>query len=154
LANLFIQTYFNLLSTYGKFKGNSDKVNASISKVSSTRKPFEVTIALLDEMRNIAKSKEAKFMIVATDRWWNSPSGESYKDFIDTLKANGFLVLDVESMQGFDPGEMRIPDGGHWNRAGHVFVAKQIKNFIENNRLLNRPQNQDIMADHSKSRTD
>jgi hypothetical protein len=96
-------------------------------------------------MRNMATSKDAQFMIVATDRWWNSPSGETYKDFIDTLKAGGFLVLDVESMQGFDPEEMRIPNDGHWSRAGHEFVAEKIKDFIESNRLLNQPQNQDIM---------
>jgi lysophospholipase L1-like esterase len=138
-ANLSIQTYFNLLSSYGKLKTNSDKVNTSISKVSSTRKPFEVTTALLAEIRNIAKSEEAKFMIVATDRWWNNPSEETYKDFIDILNAKGFLVLDVESTQGFDPEEMRIPDDGHWSRVGHEFVAKKIKNFIESNGLLSQP---------------
>jgi hypothetical protein len=51
-------------------------------------------------MRKTAKSKDAKFMIVSNDRWWNSPPGVTYKDFIDKLHAEGFLVLDVESMLG------------------------------------------------------
>ena len=78
-------------------------------------------------------------MIVSTDRWWNSPSKETYKDFINTLQTDGFLVLDVESMPGFDPVEMLIPDDGHWNRAGHEFVAEKIKEFIETYQLLNHP---------------
>ena len=78
-------------------------------------------------------------MIVATDRWWNSPSRETYKDFINTLRAEGFLVLDVESMPGFDPEVMLIPDDGHWNQAGHKFVAEQIQGFIESSQLLDKP---------------
>ena len=75
-------------------------------------------------------------MIVTTDAWWNSPTGETYREFIDTLRTAGFLLLDVESMLGFDPGAMQIPEDGHWNQAGHEFVAKKIKDFIENNQLL------------------
>jgi lysophospholipase L1-like esterase len=90
-------------------------------------------------MRNIAESEEARFMIVATDRWWNSPSEETYDDFIDTLQTEGFLVLDVEAMPGFDPKEMLIPDDGHWSRAGHEFVAEKIKDLIESNQLLSQP---------------
>ena len=77
-------------------------------------------------------------MIVATDRWWNSLSEESYEAFIDTLKSKGFLVLDVESMPGFEPGEMLIPDDGHWSGAGHEFVAEKIQDLIEANQLLSQ----------------
>jgi hypothetical protein len=144
LAYFLVQRYFDLLSFYRKnLRGSADNANASVSGVSSAGEPFGLTIALLDEMRNIAESKEAKFMIVATDRWWNGPSGQTYKDFIDTLQTEGFSVLDVEAMPGFDPGEMLIPDDGHWSRAGHEFVAEKIKGLIESNRLLSQPQNQD-----------
>jgi lysophospholipase L1-like esterase len=142
LAYFFVQRYFDLRSFYRDFNINPDKANISASNLSSAGKPFELTLALLDEMRNITKSKGAEFMIVATDGWWNSPSGESYQDFINTLKANGFAVLDVELRPGFDPGEMHILNDGHWNRAGHEFVAKEIKDFIKSNRLLNQPQQQ------------
>lgn len=141
LANLFVHRYFNLLSSYKKFKDNLHKTNPSVFRTSPTKKSFELTIMLLDEMNNIAKLKGAKFMIVATDRWWHSPSGETYQDFIDTLKASGFLVLDVESMPGFNPTDMLIPHDGHWSIAGHQFVAEQIENFIESHRLLSEPHN-------------
>jgi lysophospholipase L1-like esterase len=136
LAYFLVQRYFDLLAFYRNFRVNADNANSSVSGISSAREPFGLTIALLDEMRNIAESKEARFMIVATDRWWNGPSGQTYKDFIDTLQTEGFSVLDVEAMPGFDPGEMLIPDDGHWSRAGHEFVAEKIKDLIESKQLL------------------
>jgi hypothetical protein len=87
----------------------------------------------------MAESRQAKFMIVATDRWWNSPAKETYQDFILALQTEGFLVLDVESMPGFDPEVMLIPDDGHWSRAGHEFVSKKIKALIETQQLLCQP---------------
>ena len=142
LAYLIVQRFFDVLSFYTNSGVNSDNETSSVSGLRSAPEPFGLTIALLDEMRNIAESKEAKFMIVATDRWWNSPSGETYKDFIDTLRTEGFLVLDVESMPGFNPGEMLIPDDGHWSKAGHEFVAERIRDLIESNQLLSQRQDQ------------
>ena len=93
----------------------------------------------LDEIKAIAESKKAGFMIVATDTWWNGPSGATYADFIRTLQTEEFLVLDVEAMPGFDPAEMLIPDDGHWSREGHKFVADRIKDFIESHQLIDQP---------------
>ena len=147
LFYFLVQRYFDLLSVYRNFRVNSDSVNYSVSRINSAREPFGTTITLFHEISNVAELMGAKFMIVATDRWWNSPSGETYKDFIEALHFEGFLVLDVESMPGFDPGEMLIPDDGHWSPGGHRFVAKKIKNFIEINQLLNQPQKQDIKSE-------
>jgi lysophospholipase L1-like esterase len=141
LAYFLVQRYFDLLSLYGKIKANSDQANSPVSDISAHSEPFKLTIALIDEMRNVAESRKAKFMIVATDQWWNSPSRETYKDFINALRAEGFLVLDVESLPGFDPEVMRIPNDGHWNQAGHEFVAEKIKALIESSQLLSLPQN-------------
>ena len=138
LVYFLAQRYFDLLSLYGRLKANSDHVNSPGSGVNAKNEPFKLTIALIDEMRNIAESKKAKFMIVTTDRWWNSSSGETYKDFIDTLQAKGFLVLDVEAIPGFEPEKMLIPNDGHWNWYGHEFVAEKIKDFIESNRLIDQ----------------
>ena len=140
LAYFLIQRYFELLTLYSKFKANSGQANSPALGTSAEKEPFELTIALIDEIRNIAESRNTKFMIVATDRWWNSPSGETYKDFINTLQNEGFLVLDVESISGFDPEVMLIPDDGHWNQAGHKFVAEQIKALIEHRQLLSQPK--------------
>src|SRR5688500_5619994 len=142
LSYFLVQRYFDLLSVYGRLKVNSDHANSPVSGISAKSEPFKLTIALIDEMRNIAESRKAKFMIVATDRWWNSPSRETYKDFINTLRTEGFLVLDVESMPDFEPEEMLIPNDGHWNQSGHEFVAEKIKALIETHQLLSQPQNQ------------
>jgi lysophospholipase L1-like esterase len=139
LAFFLAQRYFDLLSLSAKSKLHSDHANLPLSSVNAEREPFKLTLALVDEIRNIAESRKAKFMIVATDRWWNSPSRETYKDFINTLRTEGFLVLDVESMPGFDPEEMLIPEDGHWNPAGHRFVTEKIKTLIKTRQLLSRP---------------
>ncbi len=138
LAYFLVRRYFDLHSFYSNLKNNSDTVSASAASISPAKDSFGLSIALLDEVRKTADSMGAKFMIVATDRWWNDPSGETYKDFIDTLQTEGYLVLDVESMPGFDPGEMLIPNDGHWSSAGHEFVAKKIKEFIESNQTAYR----------------
>jgi len=139
LAYFLVQRYFDLLSLYSKLKANSDHASSPGSGINAEKESFKLTMALLDEIRNIAESRKAKFMIVATDRWWDSPSGETYKDFISTLRAEGFLVLDVESMPGFDPEVMLIPNDGHWNQVGHKFVAEKIQAFIESGQLLGKP---------------
>jgi lysophospholipase L1-like esterase len=143
LAYFLVQRYFDLLSVYGKIKVNSDHANSPAAGTSAKSEPFKLTIALIDEMKKIAELRKAKFMIVATDRWWNSPSRETYKDFINALQNEGFLVLDVESMPGFDAEEMLIPNDGHWNQSGHEFVAEKIRALIGTQRLLGRTQNQE-----------
>jgi lysophospholipase L1-like esterase len=143
LFYFLVQRYFDILSVYRNFKANSDATNSLASGINTTKTPFGMTIALLHEINKISELMGARFMIVTNDRWWNGPSGETYKDFIDTLHSEGFLVLDVESMAGFEPDVMIIPGDGHWNSAGHDFVAKKIKDFIESNQLLLQPQNQD-----------
>lgn len=139
LAFFLVQRYFDIRSLYAKSKANSDQTDLSASGKKAEKEPFELTIALIDEIRNIAESKNAKFMIVTTDRWWNYPSEETYEDFVTTLQDEGFLVLDVESMPGFDREEMLIPDDGHWNQAGHAYVAEKIKALIRAHQLLNQP---------------
>jgi hypothetical protein len=90
-------------------------------------------------MRTVAASKQANFLTVATSRWWNASGGSTYADLLSTLQANGFSPLDVEAMPGFDPAKMLIPDDGHWNAAGHEFVAQKIEAAIESNQLLSLP---------------
>jgi lysophospholipase L1-like esterase len=137
------QRYFDLLSLYNKAKGPPEYENLPTSGVRAEREPFKLTLALIDEMRTIAELRKAKFMIVATDRWWNHPSEATYQDFINALQTKEFLVLDVESMPGFDPAEMLIPDDGHWNQAGHKFVAGEVEALIETHQLLRLHQNQE-----------
>lgn len=139
LAYFLVLRYFDIIALYGKLKSNSDHAPSPESDTEPEREPFILTITLIDEIKNTAESRNATFMIVATDQWWNYPSGETYSDFVTTMQSEGFLVLDVESIPGFDPKEMLIPDDGHWNKSGHEFVAKRIKDFIESNRLIDQP---------------
>jgi len=146
LFYFLVLRYFDLRSAYQNFRASSDATTSDAatsfaSAINTTKAPFGLTIDLLHEIDKISESMGARIMVVATDRWWNSPTGETYKDFINTLYSEGFLVLDVESTPGFDPGEMLIPDDGHWSPAGHEFVARKIKDFIESNQLLALPQN-------------
>ena len=136
LAYFLVQRYFDALSIYSRSKTNSDQANSPVSSSNAETEPFRLTIALIDEIRNVAESRKAKFMIVATDRWWNGPPGQTYHNFIDQLKSAGFFVLDVEALPSFDPNEMVIPQDGHWNEVGHAFTAEAIKAFIEKAQLL------------------
>ncbi len=139
LAYFLVQRYFDIRSSFGKIRGNSAHTSPSESAASRPEDPFKLTITLIDEMRAIAESRHAKFMVVTNSQWWNSRSGENYHDFVADLRAHHFLVLDVESMPGFEPEEMLILGDGHWSQAGHKFVAKEIKALIENRHLLKQP---------------
>lgn len=139
LTYFLVQRYFDLRSFIGKMKAKSDQSNSQAAGVGVEIEPFELTIALLDEIRTIAESRNAKFMIVATDNWWNSPSEDTYDDLLTAMRKNGFLVLDVESVPGFDTEKMTIPNDGHWNQSGNEFVAKEVEALIEAERLLDQP---------------
>ena len=139
LAFFLVQRYFDLKSLYGKSTVNSDRENPPAPGLDDETEPFKLTIALINEIRNVAESHNSQFMIVTTDRWWNYPSAETYHDFLTKLQNEGLVVLDVESMPGFDPDKMLIPDDGHWNRAGHQFVAKNIKSLIETQQFISQP---------------
>jgi hypothetical protein len=136
LAYFLVQRYFDALSVYNRWKASSNHVNSPVSNINAKKEPFRLTIALIDEMRKIAESRQAKFMIVATERWWNASPGETYHDFIDELQTRGFLVLDVEALPNFDPDKMVIAEDGHWNGAGHAFAAEAIETLIERDELL------------------
>lgn len=136
LAYFLVQRYFDIRSFYGNLRVKAGNANAPESSTSSDHHALELTIALLDEIKATAESKKSGFMIVATDRWWNGPSGATYAHFISSMQKEEFLILDVEAMPGFYPAEMLIPNDGHWSREGHKFVADQIKDFIESNRLI------------------
>lgn len=139
LAYFVVQRYFDVLSLYGKLKANSDDTSSSALPTSAPTAPFKLTIALIDELRDITEARKAKFMIVTTDSWWNSRSSDTYQDFITALQTEHFLVLDVAAMPGFDPAEMLIPDDGHWNQSGNDFVAEQLKALIETDELWSLP---------------
>lgn len=141
LAYFLTQRYFDLRSWYGKNNGASAQVHLTNTEPSleAEKNPFQTTLALVDEIQNLAESNDSEFMIVATDRWWNYPDAETYTDLMEILHNQEYLVLDVESMPGFKIESMLIPEDGHWNASGQKYVAKEIQNVIEQHQLLNLP---------------
>lgn len=109
------------------------------SRTGDPEKPFEITVALLHEIERAAKSSGAEFMIVATNMSSDRRIGEAYRRIVDTMKAEGFRTIDVQSCRGFDPGMMTYSVDGHWNKAGHGFVADTIWNYIRDGHLLDVP---------------
>jgi lysophospholipase L1-like esterase len=111
--------------------------------------PFALTRGLLSEIREVARARDAAFMIVSTPRYWMNvpaPRGSgraegTYQDLMQSLRADGFLLLDVESGPGWDRNGMTIPRDGHWNAAGHEFLAGEVQRFIARHRLLDDPAN-------------
>lgn len=136
LTYFLVQRYFDLLALNASRQQPSPGTSQPGPGVNAAGQPFELTIALLDEIRGIAESGQAEFMIVATDRWWNGPTGTSFPEFIEALEAADFPVLDVEALPGFELEAMVIPGDGHWNSAGHAFVADALKTVIETKDLL------------------
>ena len=143
LFYFLVQRYFDLHSFYRDLRFQSDVSFHPDTGSGGAGQPFELTMALIREIRDIAASNDASFIIVATDSWWNGPPGWTYSEFIDTLHAEGFIVLDVKSIPGFIPEKMLIPDDGHWNSAGHQFVAGAIEDFIDDHQELIHQRNQD-----------
>jgi len=97
-------------------------------------KPFRLTLKIIGEIRKIADTLPAKFMIVSTSKFWMTT--ESYADFITALKADRFPVIDIESCKGYFDEQMELPGDTHWNKTGHRFVAKEIFQFISDKELF------------------
>lgn len=141
LFYFLIRQYFDVRSLIGQRNDTPDNASTAPTEIRPAPEPFAVTMALLNEMRDGAEAEGAEFLIVATERWWNGRSEESYEALMARLEREGFWVLDVDSAPGFEPGEMLIPEDGHWSGAGHLFVAEKIKELIEANELVGHSQN-------------
>lgn len=139
VANFLVQRYFELLVLYQTAERGLNPAGTPAGPTGAATEPYELTLALLNEMRSIANAQQAGFMIVANNHWWNGSAEQTYAGLLAALQKEGFPVLDVEARPGFDPQAMLIPDDGHWNAAGHAFVAAEIKQFVETNRLLAQP---------------
>lgn len=100
--------------------------------------PFGLMRAIVDEVRSVARQNGAGFMMVSTPRYWigDEMAGGSYEDLVAAIRSAGILLLDVESLPGFDHASMVIPDDGHWSPEGHVFLAEELAGIIEQQQLL------------------
>ena len=101
---------------------------------SSDDTSYDLTVALLRKLRKVVEAHDARLLIVSAYEW--QENGKSSRELSDLLRADGFLVIDVERTPGFDPDTMIIERESHWNATGHAFVAKAIEDAIEENNLL------------------
>jgi len=102
----------------------------------SAASPYALTTALIERMRDTATAGGARFLVVATGMFWSGGSPGTFEDLLTELTSRHFDILNIEADPGFQPQAMRLPGDGHWNAAGHDFVAKQILHFIERRELL------------------
>ena len=87
--------------------------------------PHRLTRALVSAIRAEAERTGASFRVVADPAFWFSPQG-SHPRLVEELRAAGHEVLDMAVAPGFDHEAMRIPGDGHWNAAGHRYVADEL----------------------------
>jgi hypothetical protein len=89
------------------------------------KNPHRLTVALVDAMRNEARSVGASFLVVANAQFWFSPNGSYERLLVELRRAGGDVIdlIDVESHPGWDADAMQIPGDGHWNGVGHAFVS-------------------------------
>jgi len=108
------------------------KENGTFAK--EKKEEYLLTRALIARLQAGAENIGAGFLVVTLPRWWTSPG--TYEEFVEYLRQDGHDVLDVEALAEFDFKSMTIPGDGHWNAAGHRFVAEQIRKHIHARRLL------------------
>lgn len=98
------------------------------NSVPDPESPHRLTVALIDAMRNEARSVGASFLVVANSQFWFSPNG-SYERLLVELRQAGSAegdvidLINVESQPGWDADAMQIPGDGHWNGTGHAFAS-------------------------------
>jgi hypothetical protein len=148
LAYLSIQRLFDLRAMLAAGRERTAHASAAASGAEPSEPPFALTMALLNELRASAQARGARFLIVATDHWWNNPTEATYSDLVAALASQVLPVLDVESMPGFDRVSMLTPGDGHWNKAGHAFVAEQVADAIVAQALLGSPPGSPRLSGH------
>jgi lysophospholipase L1-like esterase len=107
--------------------------------------PFALMRTIVQEIRDVSAERNAEFVMVSTPRYWigDEFAGGSYDELIASIRSAGIHVLDVESHAGFHGASMVIPNDGHWNAAGHAFVARELQRFIEEHGLLDHVSGED-----------
>ena len=104
------------------------------------RQPFPLTLALIREIEKVASAGGARLAIVTNSIYWaHWPDGD-YEDFVDQLRLAGYLVLDIDSLPGYEKSRLQITGDRHWNVEGHQLVGRAIGAWLDENQLLDPPQ--------------
>ena len=93
--------------------------------------PVQLTLALVEQMRQVALGQGARLLVVAVCH-----HDDPCKDVVRGLAEKNFPILALDDFKGYSPADMVISGDEHWNSVGHAFAAKGISEFIKKHRLL------------------
>jgi hypothetical protein len=88
---------------------------------------IRLTVALLDRIRAVAEAHGSRVLVVVSD----VPSDSPYHELVPQLARAGIEVFEVNESTGFSPAYMLITHDGHWNAAGHAFVADKLAGLLK-----------------------
>ena len=100
------------------------------------RQPFPLTLALIREIEQVAAAGGARLAIVTNSIYWAPWPDGDYGDFVDELRQAGHLVLDIDSLPGYEKSRLQIPGDRHWNVEGHQLVGRGIGAWLKENQML------------------
>ncbi len=104
------------------------------------RQPFPLTLALIGEIEQVAAAGGARLAIVTNSIYWAPWPDGDYEDFVDELRQAGHLVLDIDSLPGYEKSRLQIPGDRHWNVEGHQLVGRGIHAWLKENQMLDPSQ--------------
>jgi GDSL-like lipase/acylhydrolase family protein len=96
---------------------------------------FGLTLALVDGIADVVRGIDARLVVVMTARY--APSTEFHYDaLVEGVRRRGIPTLDIDRSPGYRTDTMLIAGDAHWNRAGHRYVAEQLRTMIQDHHLL------------------
>lgn len=99
-------------------------VTSRVAPAMSRTDAERMTMRLLSEIRAEVEADKARFLVVLVDRIYG---GENFRLALNDVGIR-YLALDDYLPLAGEP--MHIPDGLHWNAAGHRVVSKAIESFV------------------------
>jgi hypothetical protein len=97
---------------------------------------FGLTLALVERIAGVARDIDARLVVAVTVRYATPKVEAHYDELVGGLRQRGILTLDIDRAPGYRNDTLLIPGDAHWNRAGHRFVAEQLRTMIQDHHLL------------------
>lgn len=100
---------------------------------------FGLTLALVDQIAGVVRDIGARLVVAATVRYAPSAQFQTHwPELVRALRERRIETLDIDRSPGYANEKMLINGEGHWNPAGHRFVAEQLRHIIQDHHLLNQ----------------
>lgn len=85
----------------------------------------DLTVRLLARMKEDCRGAGAELCVMTVKEFWGEDAG-SYAAFVARLSREGFHVIDVNALPGYERERYVIRNEFHWNPEGHDFVARRL----------------------------